>query len=129
MVGNAVLKTPKSPHFCSHNQIYLFFSSIILIQDCTGTGMPSVNVAAPQYGCYCQNDVVPEHNFKELSSAFSGHIVNWEFAEPTNYGPLLHYQMELMGRETCFRLKSLVNPFQGDLLEQNLTCPKAFALV
>ncbi|KAI4327130.1 hypothetical protein L6164_019629 [Bauhinia variegata] len=97
-----------SPHFCSHCRVYIFSSSPILpIQDCTGTGMPSVNDTASQYRCCCQNDVVPEHNFEELSSAFSGHIVNWEFAGPTNYGLLLRYQ-------------SLASQFQGDLLGEVL---------
>ncbi|KAL5186561.1 hypothetical protein HKD37_05G012399 [Glycine soja] len=69
--------------------------------DFAGAEMRAVDVAAAQRGGGGENDVVSERDFQKLPSAFSGHIVNWEFAGPANYGLLLHYQMELMGRETC----------------------------
>ncbi|XP_072062911.1 uncharacterized protein [Arachis hypogaea] len=66
---------------------------------------------------------MPEYNFSELPSSITGysllhlsrpliltfsaiknlqpHIVNWELAGPVTFDLLPHYQMELMGRETC----------------------------
>ncbi|XP_054810265.1 uncharacterized protein LOC129311817 isoform X2 [Prosopis cineraria] len=76
------------------------------------TRMPTVNVATSQCGSGGQNDVLFERYFSELSSAFSGHIVNLEFAGPANHGPMLHYQ-------------SLVYQFQGDQLEER-TMPLKF---
>ncbi|KAH1249084.1 hypothetical protein GmHk_05G012533 [Glycine max] len=69
--------------------------------DFAGAEMRAVDVAAAQRGGGGENDVVSERDFQKLPSAFSGHIVNWEFAGPANYGLLLHYQ-------------SLVYQFQGD---------------
>ncbi|TKY55456.1 hypothetical protein E2542_SST19871 [Spatholobus suberectus] len=100
-----------SGFFILQTSFLLFSSSAVLLdKDFAGTEMHPVDVAAAQRGGGGEDDVVPERNFQKLPSAFSGHIVNWEFAGPANYGVLLHYQ-------------SLVYQSQGDLLEERLKKP------
>ncbi|KAH1202242.1 hypothetical protein GmHk_17G048753 [Glycine max] len=55
--------------------------------DFGGAEMRAVDVAAAQRGGGGENDVAPERDFQKLPSAFSGHIVNWEFAGPANLWP------------------------------------------
>ncbi|KHN09827.1 hypothetical protein glysoja_017128 [Glycine soja] len=55
-----------------------------LLTRISGKGERTIDVAAAQRGW---NDVMSERDFQKLPSAFSGHIVNWEFAGPANLWP------------------------------------------
>ncbi|RYQ83497.1 hypothetical protein Ahy_B10g102185 [Arachis hypogaea] len=85
--------------------------------------MRAVDAATAKCGCDGEDDVMPE-NISELPSAITGHIDNWELAGPVTFDLLPHYQMELIGRETCMLFLSSVYQFQGDKLEVRLK--KAF---
>ncbi|XLU34047.1 hypothetical protein S245_070113, partial [Arachis hypogaea] len=86
----------------SHQHRHHYFSSspIHFNQGCSGTEMRAVDAATAKCGCDGEDDVMPE-NISELPSAITGHIDNWELAGPVTFDLLPHYQMELIGRETC----------------------------